>query len=77
MSKIILASHRKNTEAIHREAQQYTCPVCGRRLFDAGPESVGVIEIKCSRCRQVSSITVDTVHLAGTSASGPGNPLHL
>lgn len=36
--------------------KQAKCPLCGRRLFDADQNLSGIIEIKCTQCKQVARI---------------------
>lgn len=34
----------------------YRCPTCGKRLFDASPDSEFRIQIKCPQCRSIIEI---------------------
>jgi len=35
---------------------QINCPICGARLLDVGVFSIGDIETKCSRCKNILHI---------------------
>jgi hypothetical protein len=38
--------------------KRYNCPACKKRLFDATKSSRGIVQIKCSYCKEVADISI-------------------
>ncbi|MHB8962253.1 MAG: hypothetical protein ACYC5K_03790 [Saccharofermentanales bacterium] len=47
-----------NLSGLYREVK---CPSCGKRLFDATTDSVGIITIKCESCGKISIVLIFVV----------------
>lgn len=42
------------------QKESYRCPTCGRRLFDIDEVVMVKLTIKCPRCKNTSSIHIDS-----------------
>ncbi len=38
--------------------RQYYCPVCGKRIFDAGTKDCATVTIKCAKCKQIVTVHI-------------------
>ena len=46
--------------------EQVKCPICGRRLFDKEERSTGLISIKCTQCKQIAEVKLETKPIIST-----------
>ncbi|ARK32445.1 hypothetical protein [Halalkalibacter krulwichiae] len=42
------------------ELTRVECPACGYRMLDKGDEAAGLVQTKCTRCKRVWEVELET-----------------